>query len=256
MIDALAHLHDPRLAGDWDAVLQGADAQGVTDIVCANAPHLLQQGPHAVRLWRAAGVHPQEVTVAWPTALKAVAAALEAPDMVAVGEMGLDDRDGMPQAQLQEAACVAQMRLARARRLPLIVHCVGRWGRLLALLTQHGKHAPGMVLHAFSGPAEMVEPLAALGAYFSFGGLVTRSRAKKCHKAAAVVPADRLLVESDAPDMPAQGWNGLSTPGMLPEVLAALGHLRHTAPSALAKATAANARRLYNIAPARKTQSL
>ena len=256
MIDALAHLHDPRLTGTRDAVLRDAFAQGVTDIICANAPFAPKQGEGAVRLWRAVGLHPREVTAAWPTACDAIAAALGASDVVAVGEMGLDGREGMPSVALQEAACLAQLRLARTRALPVIVHCVGRWGRLAALLRQHGQHAPGLVLHAFAGPAEWVGQLVELGAFFSFGGLVTRPQAKKCHKAAVVVPSDRLLVESDAPDMPAHGWNGPSTPAMLPDVLAALGRLRQSNPSDMAESTAENARRLYNIARPRETGAM
>ena len=254
MIDALAHLDDPRWLGARDDVMRRAVAAGVTDIISGHGPEVAIPA-YDIRVWRAVGLHPKDVTAAWPAAVEAVARASRIADVVAVGEIGLDDRDGMPPLDLQEAACVAQLRLARAHGLPAIVHCVGRLGLLLELLTQHGPHAPGFVLHAFAGPAEMVGQMAALGASFSFGGLVTRPTAKKCHKAAAVVPEDRLLIESDAPDMPVHGWDGLSSPAMLPRVLAALGALRQATPDALARVTAANARRLYKLARPSKTEA-
>jgi TatD DNase family protein len=120
----------------------------------------------------------------------------------AVGETGLDRwKPDLPYAG-QEEAFLAQLRLAAERNLPVSIHCLQAWGRLLELLQKNQRPARGFVLHSFGGPVEMVPALAKLGAYFSFPGYFLLERKLKQRENFKSVPADRLLVETDAPDQP------------------------------------------------------
>ena len=250
LVDVLADL--TALQGSAAAARrQRAVAAGVGDIIVRSPPTAAAAAAAGrPRLWRASGVHPLQADRAAPelAALQALAAqgALQA-----IGEIGLHGL-APRQAKLPTPACQAevlraQLQLARQHRLPVILHCVRRIGPLLAILEADGPLPAGGVLHAFGGPAELLPRLLRCNLWCSFGGMLTRPNSRRAQAAARQVPQARLLVESDTPDMPAQGWQGPSEPAMLPLVLHHLAALRGTSPAALAAATAANARRLFAL---------
>lgn len=145
------------------------------------------------------GYHPwyiKERTPAWREKLKWHLE--QAPS--AVGEIGLDrwikDRDDVQ----QEEVFIWQLRLAAERNLPVSIHCLQAWGRMLDLLRREPKPACGFLLHSFGGPVEMVPELAKLGAYFSLPGYFAHDRKTRQRETFKKVPIDRLLIETDAPD--------------------------------------------------------
>ena len=93
-----------------------------------------------------------------------------------------------------------QLRLAAERNLPLSIHCLQAWGPLLDILRAEPRPACGFLLHSYGGAAELVAPLAELGAYFSLPGYFALERKTRQREAFRQVPADRLLIETDAPD--------------------------------------------------------
>ena len=118
----------------------------------------------------------------------------------AIGEIGLDCWIPDHDLQQQEQVFVFQLRLAAERDLPVSIHCLQAWGRLLEILETHPRPGCGFVLHSFGGPAEMVEPLARLGAFFSLPGYYAHERKARQRETFRHVPPDRLLIETDAPD--------------------------------------------------------
>jgi TatD DNase family protein len=157
---------------------------------------LAQQMPEVVPSF---GYHPwhlQERTPQWRERLVEFLAA--APS--AVGEIGLDRWIPNYDFEQQQRMFTAQMTLAAERDLPASIHCLKAWGRLLELLRKGPRPACGFLLHSYGGPREMVEELAALGAYFSFPGYFAHERKAKQREAFAQVPLERLLIETDAPD--------------------------------------------------------
>src|SRR6185436_20483228 len=93
-----------------------------------------------------------------------------------------------------------QLQLAAKRNCAASIHCLQAWGRLRDLLRDNPPPARGFLLHSYGGSKEMVEPLAKLGAYFSFPGYFMHERKVRQREAFRVVPLDRLLIETDAPD--------------------------------------------------------
>jgi TatD DNase family protein len=120
----------------------------------------------------------------------------------AIGEIGLDRWKPGLSWDGQEEAFLFQLRLATERNLPVSIHCLQAWGRLHDLLRDHPRPARGFLLHSFGGPAEMVPALARLGAYFSFSGSLLNGRKARQRETFKLVPPDRLLIETDAPDQP------------------------------------------------------
>jgi TatD DNase family protein len=123
----------------------------------------------------------------------------------AVGEIGLDRwKPGLSYGG-QEEVFIAQLRLAAERNLPVSLHCLQAWGRMLEILRTEPRPAQGFLLHSYGGSKEMVMPFADLGAYFSLPGYYAHARKARQRETFQHVPAERLLIETDAPDqrMPA-----------------------------------------------------
>ena len=118
----------------------------------------------------------------------------------AIGEIGLDRwKEGLAY-EGQEEVFTAQLRIAADHNLPASIHCLKAWGRLLELLEQGPLPSRGFLLHSYGGSAEMIGPLAKLGAYFSFPGYYMCEAKGRQREALTQVPSDRLLIETDAPD--------------------------------------------------------
>lgn len=239
MIDALCHL---ELCDDPARAAELAARVGVHALVCAGVDprtdRVLPALPAHPRVLRAFGIHPQAADADALTAqLAALTARLDEPAVVALGECGLDLRAGQPPVDAQERALAAQLTLAAARGLPVILHLVRAHTRGLALVEASGVRRG--VWHAFAGPREAIAPALALGLSLSVGGLVLNEGARRLRAALPHIPADRLLVETDAPELPTE---------RLPEVIAEVARLRGDDARALAEQCARNARAVYGAA--------
>jgi len=118
----------------------------------------------------------------------------------AVGEIGLDRWKPDLPYEGQEEVFIAQLRLASERDLPASIHCLQAWGRMSDILKSEPRPARGFLLHSYGGPKEMVKPFADLGAYFSLPGYYAHERKERQRETFRHVPAERFLVETDAPD--------------------------------------------------------
>lgn len=118
----------------------------------------------------------------------------------AIGEIGLDRWKSDLSYEGQEEVFTAQLRLAAERNLPASIHCLRAWGRMLEILKYEARPACGFLLHSYGGPKEMVKAFADLGAYFSLPGYYMHERKQRQRETFKLVPPDRLLIETDAPD--------------------------------------------------------
>ncbi len=256
MFDAHCHLDFEAFDEDRDAVLERAARAGV------DAMHVPGVAPAQ---WRTAaalcttrdgfgsgvGLHPwwlarlsaSELSVS----LDGLAESAKRLGAEAIGECGLDAplaKRGGPSLDQQVRVLDVHLLVARALRLPIVLHVVGAHGRALATLRRHGILPAGGMLHSYSGSAELVAPYADLGMYFSFGGVLTRPTARRPQTAALSVPVERLLLESDGPDQPLAGHER-SAPEDIVHICAALASLRGEPAERVAEETASNAARLF-----------
>lgn len=208
MIDAHLHLQDPRLFSDADAIVATCQELGISrHIVNGTSPDdwptvltLAERYPDFIS--PSLGLHPWRVNEApsdWHTTLTDL---ISHPAVVGIGEIGLDKWIRDHDLPKQKEALRAQLDLAIAYTLPVTLHCLQAWGHLLEVLEStpaiHGR----FLLHSYGGPAEMITPFVELGAYFSVSGHSLHPR-KRTHLeiVLAELPTDRLLLETDAPDM-------------------------------------------------------
>ena len=162
-------------------------------------PPLRMGASPLVRILPSFGYHPWYVHERTPDWLKHLVRFLDqAPS--AIGEIGLDRwKPGLPY-EGQEEVFIAQLRLAAERSLPVSIHCLQAWGRMLDILKSEPRPARGFLLHSYGGPREMVKPFVELGAYFSLPGYYAHERKERQRETFKHVPAGRLLIETDAPD--------------------------------------------------------
>jgi TatD DNase family protein len=244
--DTHCHLQDPRLAPDLPRVLARARAAGVTRMVCCATRE--QDWAAVLELRRRhpgigvmLGLHPWHVAEATPGWLDRLEAHL-LTQSAGLGECGLDFRPNHPDPALQEQALIAQLRLAIRLDRPVSLHCVRAWGPLRACLERTGIPAAGAVLHAFAGSVERARVFTDLGLHLGFGGAIADPAAHRARASLAAVAADRILFETDAPDLPPPGWEGPNEPASLAWVVAAAQAIRGAPVAAQAQA---NAQRLF-----------
>ncbi len=253
--DAHNHLQDGRFGGRQNELLAACEKAGVVRMVVNGAcesdwPQVLSLARENKTVLPSFGWHPwylRERTPDWQKKLEQFLDAVPS----AVGEIGLDRWKPDLSYAGQEEAFLAQLRLAAERNVPARIHCLQAWGRLLDLLHINPRPARGLVLHSFGGPAEMIPAFARLGAYFSFPGYFLHERKLRQRETFKKVPADRLLVETDAPDQhlpedknrfPLAGADGkpLNHPANLVAVYAGLAEFLGENPESLAARGAVN----------------
>lgn len=261
-LDAHNHLHDERFAGRQAELVSACRAGGVAGMMVNGSGEA--DWPQVAALARefpgfvvpSFGVHPWYVgerTARWRETLVEF---LEATPGAGIGEIGLDRWKPGLAYDGQERVFVAQLRLAAERNVVASLHCLQTWGRLLELLRTNPRPARGFLLHSYGGPAEMVGPLTKLGARFSFPGYFMHERKARQRDTFKLIPAERLLVETDAPDQllpdaanahpltDARTGQPLNHPANLPAVYQFLADLRGVPLATLAAQVAANFRRL------------
>ncbi len=204
LFDAHNHLHDERLAPHLDGILAGLPQTHIVRMVVNGScesdwPAVLALAQRVPEVIPSFGYHPwyvNECSAHWQQNLAHMLDSVPS----AIGEIGLDRWMKNPDTARQEEVFVTQLRLAAERNLPVSIHCLQAWGRLLELVKAGPRPKVGFVLHSFGGPREMIEPLADLGAYFSLPGYFAHERKQRQRDTFRHVPRDRLLIETDAPD--------------------------------------------------------
>lgn len=251
LVDSHCHLDAPEFDRDRAAVLDRARAAGVRQQVvpaveAAEWPKLREVCRAADGLHPAYGLHPMYLAAHRPGHLEDLRGWIERERPVAVGECGLDYYvEGLDHAA-QQACFDAQLRLAREFELPVIVHARRAVDAVIASLRRVG----GLrgVVHSWSGSEEQAGQLWKLGFLLGIGGPVTYERARRLRRLVATMPLEYLLLETDAPDQPDAGIRGQrNEPARLAAVLDAVAALRRQPREDIARATTANAARLFGL---------
>lgn len=254
LVDSHAHLDFKHFDRDRDDMLRRAETHGIKLIINvgvnpATSRESILLSEKYPMIYAAVGIHPHYVAQAPDGYIEKLREMARHPKVVALGEMGLDYyRDRSPRWQ-QWDVFSQQLRLAREIDLPIIIHSRDAHAETGALLKEEGIPAAGGVMHCFSGDLELAEEMMELGLYISIAGPVTYPRSKELKKVAANIPADRLLVETDAPYLPPAPWRGKrNEPAYTTYTLEEIAKLRNVAAEDLGKICLDNARRLFSLA--------
>ncbi len=251
--DTHTHLTDDRYQDDREALLASLPERGLLyalDVACdikdfPKTRALTASYPH---IFGAYGVHPHYAAEVPENYLALVQNAIESdPKARALGEIGLDYYYDFAPKEAQKRIFSEQLDLAKAMHLPVILHVRDAFGDSMEILRQHRNGLFG-VMHCFSGSAETAKECLELGLHIAFGGAVTFKNAKKPIEAAAVVPLDRLLLETDCPYMTPVPYRGKrNDPSFIPLIAEALAKVHGISEEELMCITADNAKKLFSI---------
>lgn len=260
LIDAHNHLQDPRFGDDLPQVIREMQEVGIQHAIVNGtwendwSQVLALHREHPTFLSPAFGLHPWRVkthSAKWHHRLREL---LENTPASSIGECGLDL--WVEHADLAEQLQILQVHfdLSREFEKPLTLHCLKAWPQMLQAL-QHAKPLPPFLLHSFGGPPAMIPALVKLGAHFSLSGYFLHSRKQKALQAFALIPTDRIHVESDAPDMsPPLKFQGAyhrepyHHPADLSACITALAAIHSISPEECAILCQQNTQRLFSLA--------
>jgi TatD DNase family protein len=258
VIDSHCHLAGPEFADDLDAVIDRARAAGLRRalvILAADDEPELRQGGEVAGRWNevrfSIGIHPHaagKFSDDPAGAAAAVSAAMDAQPLTrGLGEIGLDYHYDYAPREVQQAVFREQIGLARARRLPIVIHTREAEDDTFRILTEESAGEIGGVFHCFTGGREMARRALDAGFHLSLAGIVTFPRAVELHEVARDVPLDRLLVETDSPFLAPVPYRGKrNEPAHVVKVAEAIAALRGITAEAVGRAAADNFDRLFN----------
>jgi TatD DNase family protein len=281
LTDSHAHLDFyTETPTDRDEVLRRAHAAGVHAILAigiGEGPDTMHQALEIANtlatattdsslptIYASAGIHPQEAAHATKEALAKLAHLATDPKCIAIGEIGLDYYHAdNPDIATQQLAFTAQMYLAAQARKPILIHCrtselatpqaqekfadADAWEDLLRLIDEHWTpHHLGGIMHCFSGTVDHARRSLDAGFHLSFAGNLTYPKSQTIRNAAIMAPADRILIETDAPflaPIPLRGQR--NEPAHITHTAEALAALRGISPQELATITTNNFKNLF-----------
>jgi TatD DNase family protein len=255
MIDTHCHLDVADFGADRPEVLARARAAGLTTMVCIGSGRDVGAAREAVRLagvepdvYATVGVHPHDVAGMSEADWDELAQLARAPRVVGIGETGLDYYYDHSPRETQRAAYHRFIALARDTGLPVISHIRDAHADAAEILAAGDAAAVGGVIHCFTGGVDDARSYLGLGQYLSFSGILTFKTAGPIREAAAFAPADRILVETDAPFLaPIPHRGKRNEPAFVVKTVEALAGVRGIPFDEAVRLTTENARRLFRL---------
>ena len=259
--DSHCHLSFPELAASLDAIREAMATAQVTRALCICTTLEEFDQVHGLALrydnfWASAGVHPDNEGVSEPS-LDDLMRLGALPKVVAIGETGLDyyrlNGRSIADMEWQRERFRVHIRAARQLQKPLVIHTRSSSSDTLAILREEGETgavgSAGGVFHCFTESMEVARAALDLGFYISFSGILTFKTAQDIRDVAALVPLDRILIETDSPYLAPVPYRGkTNNPSYVPYVAKQLAAVRGSSVEAIAKASSDNFSRLFGVA--------
>jgi TatD DNase family protein len=254
LVDSHCHLDDAQFDADREAVIQRARHAGLKWILSIGTGDGPPDLGVAIRLAEvnpfilaSVGVHPNDAAKVEPgKTFEDLQSSIEHPNVVGIGEIGLDYHWGVPN-EIQLPVFLRQLEIAAAARMPVIIHTRDAWEDTMQVLREHWAHT-GLpcVMHCFTGDIEQARECVDLGFYLAFGGVTTFPKAAGIREAAAVVPVYRLLLETDSPYLaPVPHRGKRNEPAYVAHTARAIAEVRGISLEELAQQTTANFERIF-----------
>ncbi|MBQ8757200.1 MAG: TatD family hydrolase [Oscillospiraceae bacterium] len=251
LFDTHAHLNDEAFHADREELIASLPQKKITPVM--NPGCNLEDSKKGIALaekydfvYCAVGSHPDSADEVNESVIEEYRDLCRHPKVKAIGEIGLDYHYEDIPRELQKKAFIMQMELAKETGLPVIVHERDAHEDGLAIV----KSFPTVqgVFHCFSGSAELARQLVDLGWYIGFTGVLTFKNARRAIEAAAAIPLERIVLETDCPYMAPEPYRGRrNDPTYLYRMAEKLGEIRGISPEEAAAITAQNGKRLYSI---------
>lgn len=269
-VDSHCHLEGPRYAQDRADTLKRAQDAGLVAVLAignGDGPQEADCGiklaeaqergefPAAPKIYASVGVHPHEAKLADAAALSQLEQWAKNPRVIAWGEIGLDYHYDHSPRDVQQNIFIRQMELAKAAKLPIIIHnrpsdnSENAWNDLLRLLREHwAASGLGGILHCFTGEEHHAKAALDMNFVISFAGNVTYPKATNIQQVAKMVPADRMFIETDSPylaPIPMRGKR--NEPAYVTQTAKFIADLRGVSPGEIGRQTAENFFRFFHL---------
>jgi TatD DNase family protein len=260
--DSHCHLDNQQFAEDRAATIQRARESGVSRMLTIglyDEPGSVEEAISIAEqhdfIFASVGLHPHEARLGSDEVLTHLSELAKHPKVIAWGEIGLDYHYDYSPRDVQKRVFIQQMELARAAKLPIIIHCratqnsSNAWDDTLDLMAE--QWAPtglGGVLHCFSGEVEHARRALDLGLMLSFTGNITFPKAQNIRDAVVLAPIDRILVETDSPYLaPVPHRGKRNEPAFVTQVAAKIGDLKQMLTEEVARQTTDNFLRFFGV---------
>ena len=256
MVDSHCHLDFEDFSGDLDAIVGRARAAGVGRIVSISTRVMRQPGLLAIverfpDVLCSVGTHPHYAHEELDLTVADLVARTRHAKTVAIGEAGLDRHYDFSPIETQARGFRNHIAAARETGLPLVIHSRDADDDMAAILDEEtGKGAFPAVLHCFTGGRDLAQRAIALGLFISFTGILTFKKSEELRAIAAALPADRILVETDAPYLaPGRHRGKRNEPAFVVETAKVLAETRNVSFEEIARQTSENFFRLFSKVP-------
>ena len=256
LVDSHCHLDFEDFAGELDGIVARAQAAGIGRMVSISTRVQRRAGLLAIaerfpEVYCSIGTHPHHAHEELDLTIADLVALTRHPKTVAIGEAGLDYHYDLSPRAAQERGFRNHITVARETGLPLVIHSREADADMAAILEEEtGKGAFPAVLHCFTGGRELAQRAVALGLFVSFTGILTFKKSDELRAIAAALPADRILVETDAPYLaPGKMRGKRNEPSYVVETARVLAETRKVAFEEIAGQTTENFFRLFSKVP-------
>jgi TatD DNase family protein len=256
LVDSHCHLDFPDFASELDAVVARAEAAGITHMVTISTrvrrhAQVLAIAERFPNVTCSVGTHPHHAHEELDTTADDLIARAAHPKVVAIGEAGLDYHYDSSPRDAQRQGFLTHIAAARAANLPLVIHTREADDDTARILEDEmGKGAFPAVLHCYTGGPDLARRAVALGCYIGFTGIVTFKNSAALRAIAEDLPADRFLVETDAPYLAPGPYRGKrNEPAYVTEIAKVLAEVRGTSFEEICRQTTENFFRLFAKVP-------
>ena len=261
-IDSHCHLDGPRFDSDREQVIARARAAGIANMLAigtGDGPGTLDCAIQIAEqhdfVYATIGIHPHEAKLAKDSDFAELEQLARRPKVIAWGEIGLDYYYDHSPREIQKSVFICQMDLAKATKLPIVIHCrpsdnsENAWDDCLELIEQHWKPSGlGGILHCFTGTWPHAKRALDVGFMISFAGNVTFPKAQQIRDVALQVPLDRMLIETDSPYLAPVPYRGKrNEPAFVKETARQIGELRGLSTEEAGQRTAENFYRFFGL---------
>lgn len=254
LFDSHTHLQDTRVWNNLDVLIERASEAGVSALVCCGSceddwGRVLEISQKYPQVIPAFGIHPwyiSERSNQWHEKLEKIL--IEVPH-AAVGEIGLDHTIENRNDEEQKSVFTNQLQIAIRLKRPVSIHCRKAWQDLLSSLKKVNGLSDGGAVHSYSGSPDIIPELVKYGLSVSFSGSLTYENNRKARRSVIKVPLQKLLIETDTPDISPQSRPDINEPSFLADTVAVLSEIMHMSKETVAEKTFENGMRLFNLKP-------
>src|SRR5258708_4587719 len=262
VIDSHCHLADAKFRDDVEGAIERAHAAGVAQIVSVGAIGSIENDRLTTEIaerhknvFAAVGLHPHDAKDCTSDRIAALKELASSKKVVAIGESGLDFHYTHSSLEAQVASLRRHLELAAELDLPIVIHCRDAEARLVEIVRAVGIPRRGGVIHCFTGDIDAAREFVTLGFHISFSGIVTFKNSSTVRDTAPTIPADRVMVETDAPYLAPEPYRGRrNEPAFVVRTLEVLAQLRNVDVLTMSAQVIANASRLFALPPVSENQ--